>query len=217
MRWPLVKSKKFVSVPILVGVLVSSANAVDDERLWLSASHSLLFIDLKEAALAAENLERCVSVVEGTIDLDDSKPGHPIYRILCQQKNRRTYNEMVDGISFATLTTKIEVPVLPSENELEALRIAEEKRKQEAKDVRIESLSSICEQAINDKTRLMKGVVWLTALPVQPIDMDETSARFTVDFDAKDIHGGVLKYRANCYFADGDKLTLRVSARKNEK
>lgn len=190
-------------------------SAVDDDRLWLSASHAPLFIDLKQAALAAESLERCVSVVEGTIDLDDSMRDHPIYRILCRQENRRTYNEMVDGISFKTLTTKIEIPVLPTEDELEALRLAEEKRKQEARDVRTEKLSGICEQAIKAKTRLMKGVVWLTPLPVQPAEMDDITAKFSVDFDARGVNGGALKYQANCFFFDGDKLKLRVSGRKN--
>ncbi len=215
MQWPSAKFKKLVSFSIVVGALTSSVYAVDDDRLWLSGSHSPLFIDLKQAALAAESLERCVSVVEGTIDLDDSMPDHPIYRILCRQKNRRTYNEMVDGISFKTLTTKIEIQVVPTEDELEALRIAEEKRKQEAKTVRVESLSDICEQAIKDKSRLMKDVVWLTPLPIQPVEMDDISAKFSVDFDAKGVHGGALKYRANCFFTDGDKLKLRVSGRKS--
>ncbi len=215
MRWPLVKFKIFVSISFMAGALASSVYAVEDARLWLSASHAPLFIDLKQAALAAEKLERCVSVAEGTIDLDDSMPDHPIYRILCRQKNGRTYNEMVDGISFKTLTTKIEVPVLPTEDELEALRLTEEKRKQEAKKMRIESLSGICVQGIKGKTRLMKGVVWLTPLPLQPTEMDDTSAKFSVDFDAKGVHGGALRYRANCFFSDGDKLTLRVSGRKN--
>lgn len=214
MRWPLAKFKKFVRPFIIIGALTSPVYAVDDERLWLSGSHALLFIDLKQAALAAEKLERCAFVAEGTIDLDDSMPGHPIYRILCRQKNGRTYNEMVDGISFKTLTTKIEIPVLPTEEELEDLRITEEKRKQEAKAVRVESLSGICEKAIKDKNRLMKNVVWLTSLPVQPDEMDETSAKFSVDFDAKGVHGGALKYRANCFFSDGDKLKLRISGRK---
>lgn len=195
--------------------MASLANAVDDKRLWLPGNYASLFIELKRAAVAAEKLDRCISVEQGTIDLDDSSSEHPVYRILCRQDSGRTYNEMVDGISFATLTTKIVIPVEVSEDELETLRLIEEKRKQEALEVRIAKLGDLCETAIKEKTRLMKNVIWLTTLPISPGELEESSAKFTVDFNAKDVRGGLLRYQAVCHFSQDDQLKLRVSGRKS--
>src|SRR5687768_15959346 len=102
MQWFLAISRIFISSLIVGG---TPAFALDSQRLWLPTRYQTLYLPLVKAAETAESLDRCVTVIEGTIDLEQSRPEHPIYRILCRQENGRTYNEMVDGLTFATLTT----------------------------------------------------------------------------------------------------------------
>ncbi len=213
MQWPSVKSKIFVSSSIGLMGLASFSYSFDDKSLWLPGKYGSLFLDLKKAAQSAENLERCVTILRGTIDLDDSTSGHPVYRFLCRQSNGRTYNEMVDGLTFETLTTIIEVPVEPTAEELEALRLAEEKRKQEALDARILHLWSLCEAELALKVRLMNDIQWITEFPAVPDEITDESAVFTVDFDAKNVQGAALAYRAKCRFSENDALNVRISAR----
>ncbi|MFL0805293.1 MAG: hypothetical protein K6L81_16395 [Agarilytica sp.] len=194
--------------------LASFSYSFDDKSLWLPGKYGPLFLELKKAAQSAENLERCVTILRGTIDLDDSTSGHPIYRFLCRQPNGRTYNEMVDGVTFETLTTILEVPVEPTEEELEALRLAEEKRKQEERDARILHLWGLCETELGIKVRLMKDIQWITPFPAVPDEVTEESAAFTVDFDAKNVQGAALAYRAKCRFSENDALKVRISARE---
>ncbi len=213
MRWPSVKSKIFVSASVGLMALTPFSYSVDDQSLWLPGKYGPLFLELKKAAQSAENLERCVNVLRGTIDLDDSTPTRPVYRFLCRQSNGRTYNEMVDGVTFETLTTIIEIPVEPTEEELEALRLADEKRKQEERDARILHLWTLCEAELGLKVRLMKDVQWVTEFPPVPEEITDDSATFIVDFDAKNVQGAALLYRAKCRFSENDALKVRISAR----
>ncbi len=200
----------------LIGLmaLASFSHSFDDKSLWLPGKYGPLFLELKKAAQSAENLERCVTILRGTIDLDDSTSDHPVYRFLCRQANGRTYNEMVDGLTFETLTTVIELPVEPTAEDLEALRLEEEKRKQEARDARILKLSGLCQEGLALKVRLMKDVQWITAFPAVPDEISDESAIFTVDFNAKNVQGAALAYRAVCKFSESDLLKTRISARK---
>ncbi len=213
MRWPSVKSKTFAS-GIAISLISSPLAAVEDKDLWLPGRYAPIFLELKKAAEAAESLDRCVRVQQGTIDLDDSRPDHPVYRILCKQENGRNYNEMVDGLSFETLTTKVEIPVEPTAEELEAIRLAEEKRKEEEKQVRISHLWGLCEEKIRHRVRLMSDFSWVTELPVTPDVFEEASVTFTVDFDAKDMHKQPLYYRAVCDFSENDALAVMIKGRK---
>ena len=72
------KFKRFVNTLIPASLLLCSthSNAVDDSKLWLPSSHVTHFLQLKEAAEAAESLERCTKVLRGTIDFEQSRGGH---------------------------------------------------------------------------------------------------------------------------------------------
>lgn len=208
------KSTTLASLFFLSGLLVQNSLALDDKRLWLPTKYSTLFFDLKEAALAAEALDRCVTVQRGTIDLDRSASKKPIFRILCRQSDGMTYNEMVDGVTFETLTTKVIVPVEPTAEELEALRVAEEKRKAEVQDARKKELWDACEKEFAKNTRLMKDVALDDEiLPPEPEEFSEDKAIFSFPFEAKDIYGANLLYIARCTFNEGDILSLKISGR----
>ncbi len=196
MRWPSIKSRKFASALIVACLTSPVALPLDEKRLWLPVKYHGLFLDLKKAALTAESLDSCVTVLRGTIDLDQSQKAKPVYRILCRRANGKSYNQMIDGVTLEPI-----VPP-PTVEELEAQRLA------------IEGRWLSCEDSLKQKTRLMQGVTWISALPPEPRHYGEGATNFTVDFDAQNTRGVPLKYRAMCQFLSDGSFSLKISPRK---
>lgn len=185
---------------LLCMVFSCLSHAVDEDRLWLPVKYQPLYLSLVKAAGVAEDLDRCVAVVEGTLDLEQSQPNHPIYRIECRQENGRTYNEMVDGVSFATLTTeKVIEPELTAE-EQEMLRIQEEIRRQEEIASRKLRAWQECRTQMIDRTRLMMDLDWKAEIEgvIEPETYSEEEIRFAVNFDARSMWQEPLRYTAVC-------------------
>ncbi|WP_086933686.1 hypothetical protein [Agarilytica rhodophyticola] len=202
MQWLQEKSKKFVksfflTAYLIVGLCLRPVYAVDEKRLWLPTKYNVLFLDLKEAARVVEALEHCKTVLRGTIDIDQSREDHPIYRILCRKHDGRSYNEMVDGLTFKPLTSHKEINV----EEIEARKL---------------HLWSLCEEAVKSKVKLIKDMEWVTELPVKPKVYEEAKVHFVANFDAKDGYGAPLRYRAFCSFGPEDALSVRISPRKSD-
>lgn len=195
---------KHLSVFLLVA-LSSISHALDEDRLWLPVKYQTLYLSLVKAASVAETLQRCAVVVEGTLDLEQSQPDHPIYRIQCRQENGRTYNEMVDGVSFATLTTVEIVEPELTEEEKEALRIQEEARRMEEIARQKRDAWQQCRQQLLDRTRMMMELAWQEELdgPREPDAYSEEEIRFAVDFDARSMWDEALRYTAECSVRDG--------------
>lgn len=185
MKW-----KFFIGLLLLSASAVS--HAVDRSRLWLPAKYQTLHMSLIEAASAAEGLDRCEAVVEGTLDLDQSTPDHPIFRILCRQGSGLTYNEMVDGLSFVTLTTSPD----------------SEKRRQTQTQLAWQQ----CRLHLLERTRLMTDLRWLSDIdaPLEPVMITAEEVRFSIDFDAKSMERELLRYRGECAVVeDKAEVTLR--------
>ncbi len=212
MSWPISKSRLFSSCIVLI--LSLPVGALEESRLWLAKSHQKLYLPLVKAAKTAEAIERCEEVLEGTLDVSQSKATHPIYRILCRQKSGRSYNEMVDGISFETLTTPkiIEVPLTPEEEE--RLRQKEEERERAALKKRKKHLWQMCEASILGRTKMMVDFEWKdTQSKPEPTSIDDESALYEVDFNAKSIWGKALHYQAQCSVTDQMVTDLQLRKR----
>ncbi len=211
------KFKRFVNTLIPASLLLCSthSNAVDDSKLWLPSGHVTHFLQLKEAAEAAESLERCTKVLRGTIDFEQSRGDHLIFRILCRQENNKTYNEMVDGQTMETLTTQVVVEDKMSEEELEMLRLEEERRKQEALDLKKLNDWNSCSEALLNDIRLMDSVEWVGDYPPEPDVFNENETSFTIDFDAKNLQGYPLRYRAKCKVSS-EEASNHIKKRKDE-
>lgn len=188
--------------------------ALDESRLWLPTNYEPLYLDLKAAAEAAECLDRCERVVRGTVDLYESKKaGHPIFRIQCRQPNNRTYNEMVDGLTKKTLTTPVIEEKALTPEELEAKRLEEERARQKVITERKELFLSRCRQAFDEKTTLFiqKNIVDLAPKP-KVFEMEK--AVYHLDFDAEDINGVALAYRAICVVEMEKPLEMHIRKRR---
>jgi len=173
-----------------------SLSALDENRLWLPKSYERIYLDLKRSAEAAESLDRCVTVLRGTIDFEQSTKAHPIFRIQCRQANGRTYNEMVNGITYETLTTVEETEDMVAEK----------------LDIQKQAYWQQCNDAFVEKTRLFLDLSVLNEKP-EPEEFSLDHALFRILFDAKDMDGNQLKYKAVCSVKKDQGAVIRVRKR----
>ena len=186
------KRRFFLGLLILTASAVS--HAVDRNPLWLPVKYQTLYLSLIKAASAAEELDRCREVVEGTLDLDQSTPDHPIFRILCRQESGLTYNEMVDGLSFVTLTTSLD--------------------SEKHRHMRTQTAWQQCRLHLLERTQLMTDLHWLSDIdaPLEPESITAEEVRFVVDFDAKSMGRELLRYRGECAVVE-DKVQVSLRRR----
>lgn len=204
--------KAFVSL-ILV-LFYNLAEAVDVERLWLPRSDQKHYLSLVQSAEAAEALPRCHTVLEGTIDKEQSRHNHPIFRILCRQANGRSYNEMVDGLSFETLTTVVMAEPAVSAEELERRLRQEQARAEAALQQHKDEAWQACRHEVQQQTTLMIELVMLTQEQPEPEELNESEAVFVVDFDAQNFWGETLHFRARCHFGSERELQVYIEPRR---
>lgn len=197
------------------------ALSYDESRLWLPLSHEKLYLKLKQATQSAENLERCLKVLESTVDLEKSTSYTPFFKVLCRQPNGRTYTEIVDGTTFHTLTTIVPVKKELSAQEVEAKRLESLRLKEEARMTKMASHFALCAEALNEKTQLMLELNNLFDETLTPKLFDEKNTHFIMDFDAEDPSKNPLRYRAFCTISSKnsdsqEKLELKVRRRPKE-
>ena len=210
---PSAKLKLFVSSALLFAPQPSLS--LDESRLWLPKKYQTQYLSLVKAAKVAEALDRCVDVLEGTLDFGQSTKDHPVYRILCRQENQRNYNEMVDGLSFEPLTT-VEIPEPEiSPEQQEARRKAEEARKKAEEELRKLNFWQMCHAAIMDRTKMMINLKWLSEPEPEPKSFDENGAVYEVNFNAESIWGKALKYRAVCEVSEQAGADLKLLKRRD--
>lgn len=184
MQWLMGNSSRFVKSSVFAPIFaVATAYAVDDDKLWLPSQYSEHYLELQAAAVEVESRDRCVRVLRATIDIDLSMNGQRIYRVLCRRRNNKTFNELVDGPTKIILSEKKLTP-----EELEQRKLED---------------WNLCIGAVKDKIRLMEGVEWLTTFPPVPDELVDERTRFTLDFDAQDMHGNALRYQAKCLVENG--------------
>lgn len=197
MPWHSVTCRAFASV-LGFAALCNSALALDVSRLWLAQSHQKYYLDLVRAARAADALERCETVLAGTLDREQSQADHPYFRILCRQANGRSYNEMVDGLSFETLTTVVVEPPPLTEEDERRLREEEEARVKAALERRKADAWKACSQQLQQQTQMMIDMVLITQAQPEPASLDDNEIIFHTAFDAKNAWGKKLQYQALC-------------------
>lgn len=216
MRWPLGKYRVFDRLlPLIICSIPLAGNSeVDPDRLWVPTKYQTRFIDLIKAANTAESIDRCVTVLLGTIDLDRSASGDPVYRILCRQENGQSYNEMVDGITFETLTTPkiVIVPLTPEE--LEEQKREEERKKVEALERRKVAGWTLCLEHFDLKTQYMIELQRITQDRPEPTLINNQQMDFSIDFNAENTEGTPLKYSAYCRIEDAAVGKFSIKGRK---
>ncbi|MBX2857330.1 MAG: hypothetical protein KTR17_01605 [Cellvibrionaceae bacterium] len=192
------------------------SEAVDDSRLWLPGRYQSLFVDLKQAAQSAGNLDKCHKVLSGTLDLDQSSAEKPIFRILCRKPNGKTYNEMVDGVSKQTLTTLQGSEAVLNLDALIDLRQREgASRKVQVINEQIKLFWPVCKNAFLKRTSQMINVKTFFEGDIDPVEYQQWQLTFQFDFDAEDPSGAPLKYEATCRIRSLKDFDIEIRSRRS--
>ena len=168
--------------------------------LWLPKSYREFDLELIRAAKTTLLLDRCEEIKEGTIDLKQGSREHPIYRILCRQPGGepyygRTYNEMIDGLTFDTLVTQ-EIPE-------EVLMQRKEP-----------SLAATCFEDVLAKTSMMNELEWQSPKRPEALELNDAYAIYRWDFNAKNLDGDELRYKVICHVGSGGVASSKISVRR---
>lgn len=175
---------------------------IDPAVLWLPIKYQKLQAKLYIAAEAALYQPRCIEVRSGTVDLRQSTPNVPVFRILCEESSGMTYTEVVTADGYESLT--------PKKN---ALLDCYELLKHETK--LMQGLTWVPPKPLtsypSEKVARLAG-----AKGVSTIDEDADGNRhehYLWDFDAESPSGEPLHYRAQCMAVNGANPSIEVKAR----
>lgn len=197
---------------ILITIKPPYAIALDEARLWIPSNYERLYLDLKKSAIAVEATERCETVLRGTLDFDASAlPDDPVFRILCRGTNGRTYNEMVMPEKIWT-ETEIEEN---KEKEAKALLLVQSE------------MQAKCDSRLSKDTALFNSLQRKQA-SFSLIQFEHSgfsddfvvlnpNGVFQIDFDAMDMYGVKLEYRAMCYIESGIISNMAIKKREEDK
>jgi len=173
----------------------ASVFAVGALSLWLPASYQDLAPGLRKMALAVEGDERCVKVVRGTLHASSQRQT-PVYNITCRGADRRTFAVIVDGLT-AEMKFQGDAPAV--------IRGFDEKR--------IQAAWQKCEEYLQKKTRFMHNMKRLQQGRPTPDSTHVGAVTFLLDFDAEDLQGKPLQYRATCFASNDVPAKLSISPR----
>lgn len=82
---------KFVVFTLAFLAFNTKALAVSDSRLWLPKKYITLQPRLKQIAELAAKREECVTVIRGELAFGRSKPGQPVFRIVCRNQQSLSF------------------------------------------------------------------------------------------------------------------------------
>jgi len=188
--------ERFLWGALVLSVCLSGkVMALNAQALWLPASYQELAPSLRKMALAVEEDERCVKVLRGSLHAS-SKREAPIYNITCRGADRRTFAVIVDGLS-ADMEFQGDAPV--------EIRGFDEKR--------IQAAWQKCEEYLQKKTRFMHNMKRLQQGRPTPDGSQLGAVTFVLDFDAEDLQGKPLRYRATCFASNDVPAKLSIGPR----
>ncbi len=222
---------------------VESAKPIPESQLLLPRSYQDHLPALQESARLALSTERCVRLLQGGLQLDRSRPEHPVFRILCRDAHQQSYAMLIDGlsfhliddtrpggsISFADLQAELEAErqrqqILEAQQAEQLLREAEIRQNaemhrlaQEAiaqEAARLTGLWDVCQRQLALKVRAMRELVWITREMPEAHMGDDKRLRFYVDFDAEDLYRKPLHYRAVCDILSDDDHLVTIRPRQ---
>ncbi len=167
---------------------------INASGLWLPRSLSQYQAQLLQAAELALAQEHCQTVLEGTLDREQSTEGKTLYRILCRTSNGTSFNLMIDLERAQVLGRR---PELPDESEY-ASAGDEDVASSAALLLKASETWHACQVALLQSTALMASLKWLQPWPLEPAAADSQTTTYVADFDAVDAERKRLRFRARC-------------------
>ena len=189
-------------IPTLVLLLAmnSVAMAFDQRALWLPSSYKKLAPELRQAALKAEATDQCVKLIRASLHESTTGLDQAAFLLVCKDSNNKTFPIIADAntLDFTYLVVE---PQGPSEEELLQERITR--------------VWQECQVLFQQKTRLMRNMQRLSEdQPTHQLD-EQNLLTMDIDFDAENIKGDPLRYRATCSSHDQESpATIRIRSRR---
>lgn len=181
---------------LLVFACIFKAEAVEDYQLWLPREYYKYKQALDKAARIAENTNRCIYVIAGTVNLPKSTPDHPVFTLTCRDLNKKTFAWLIDGLNFEIVNS-------PEKNLSPVEKILAARRKDN------EKYWAKCKEQLNQRTEKLKGLAWeMQGMPM-PTDL-EKGVRFSLSFSAAGKRGKPLNFIATCD-RDDDLFNLQIA------
>lgn len=162
--------------------------------------------------------------------LDDTRPGGTISFAQLEQEYQQELERQKERERKREELAALEEQ---KRQEAQALAELEEQRKQEElerqrrrawwveEQKRRAELWELCRSALEDRVGAMAALEWLTrSMPAQELSEElETGAQppvtFEFDFDAQDLHGQALYYRAQCNISSSADYELSIKPRRD--
>lgn len=190
-KWPSLKAL----LTVLLVCWSPLSLAIGSDALWLPASYNHLMVGMRKAALAVEEDERCVKILRGKMHPRGTKD-NPLYLMTCRGQDRRTFTVEVEPV---THNMKFQID-----------RVVEVKGFNEK---RIAAAWQKCSDQLQQKTRFMRNMKPLYQGRPTP-DLSEVGAvNMIADFDAENLHGKPLHYRATCSASNEQPAMLKIGPR----
>ena len=185
--------------------------ALDEERLWIPSNYKHLYLDLKKSAISVEASDSCETVLRGTLDFDASDlPDTPVFRILCRRSNGRTYNEMVVSQKFWT-ESNIEENKVKQDNALSLVQ----KNMQATCDMRLVEETEFFNELKRNQAYFSMVEFDFSGFSHKVVVLNPRGV-FLMDFDAMDMYGVKLEYRAVCYIESGTITKMAIKKREED-
>lgn len=180
-----------------VALLTSAVTAYGAQPyLWLPKSYKHAMPKLELAVAEVLKSPRCEQVLKGTINIDLSSIEQPVFKILCRDKERKTYVTVLEGNSLAVYDrTKSRYHRGPTERSMR-------------------EYWSTCQKAVNDMYEDFRTIKVLTKRRPEPILYKDGTVGIVINFDAISLIGEPLAFRAECVFSSGTSYRLRLSGRE---
>ncbi|WP_439134233.1 hypothetical protein [Pseudomaricurvus sp.] len=176
------------------------------ENLWLPGSYRDLMPKLRASAEKLQATERCDKVLQGKLHASTRDEQNAVFFLVCRDSSRKTFPVLVDANAQEfefPLTPEPEPEPEPEPRDLEAERQAY-----------IQRSWASCESMFSHETRFMPKMQLLSEGQVEPLEEDG-SLLFVIDFDAENLQGQPLQYRAHCSVADEEaQPVLQIQPRQ---
>lgn len=190
-------------MPFWRGFLVSSVLLLSfssqlgaEPYLWLPKSYKDQLPALKKAALIAADNPRCEQVLKGSVNIDLSSHELPVFKILCRDKNRKTFSLLLDGVDFLAYDrSRSRYHQGPSERSMR-------------------EYWDNCNKAVAGMYEDFRTIKILTKSRPEPVLYKDATVGITIDFDAISLIGEPLAFRAECVFSSGTSYRLKLSGRE---
>lgn len=197
-------------------------------QLNLPRSYQQHYSALQNAAQLASQSSRCVRFLRGELQRDRSSLSHPVFRILCRDDSGKSYALLVDGLTLRLLDEtrpQGSISFAELEQESEQQRLAEERQKRELLELhnthefqqqvreRYQRVWEQCRERVGLRVGNMHELRWISdEMPEPELEADD-KVIFYIDFDAADLYGQSLKYRAMCSNSMEDEYQILIRPR----